>query len=310
MSEPLRIVSIGAHPADVFDQSGGTMAHHAARGDYVACVVLTHGARVHDKVISDSMFHREEVPGGDELTTLMAERAEVKAEEVRRAGRILGFEDVYFFGADDAVLLVDAEIVKRLARLLRRIRPDIVLTHYPKEGDGLTNPHAIAGQTAVHAMSVAVGRRPRGQQPADIGSPHLLLRLRRGVAEAVRLGLRGRILQRRVRGHHGRGRQEARGPRLPGEPGLRRRLRQEAHRDQRRGVRDGCGSGLRGGIHRGPGRDPLLPARIGVLHAGSALVGPREDGAVLLPDTRRLGAHGAGMCAFGAGDKVPMLVSI
>ena len=165
MSEPLRIVSIGAHPADVFDQSGGTMAHHAARGDYVACVVLTHGARVHDKVISDSMFHREEVPGGDELTTLMAERAEVKAEEVRRAGRILGFEDVYFFGADDAVLLVDAEIVKRLARLLRRIRPDIVLTHYPKEGDGLTNPHAIAGQMAVHAISVASGVDPEDSSP-------------------------------------------------------------------------------------------------------------------------------------------------
>ena len=165
MSEPLRIVSIGAHPADVFDQSGGTMAHHAARGDYVACVVLTHGARVHDKVISDSMFHREEIPGGDELTTLMAERANVKAEEVRRAGRILGFEDVHFFGADDAVLLVDARIVKRLGRLLRRIRPDIVLTHYPKEADGLTNAHAIAGQTAVHAMGVAAGVDPEDSNP-------------------------------------------------------------------------------------------------------------------------------------------------
>ena len=43
----LRILSIGAHPADIFDQSGGTMAHHVQRGDYVGCVVLTHGARVH-----------------------------------------------------------------------------------------------------------------------------------------------------------------------------------------------------------------------------------------------------------------------
>ena len=58
MSEPLRILSIGAHPADIFDQSGGAMAHHVARGDYVGCVVLTHGARVHDAVISDEMFHR------------------------------------------------------------------------------------------------------------------------------------------------------------------------------------------------------------------------------------------------------------
>ena len=48
MAKSLRLLSIGAHPADIFDQSGGTMAHHADRDDYVGCAVLTHGARVHD----------------------------------------------------------------------------------------------------------------------------------------------------------------------------------------------------------------------------------------------------------------------
>ena len=62
--EPLRILSIGAHPADVFDQCGGTLAHHASRGDYVACLVLTHGARVHDELISDDMQHRKTIPMG------------------------------------------------------------------------------------------------------------------------------------------------------------------------------------------------------------------------------------------------------
>ena len=57
----LRLLSIGAHPADIFDQSGGTMAHHVRRGDWVGCVVLTHGARVHDAVISDAKFHRQSV---------------------------------------------------------------------------------------------------------------------------------------------------------------------------------------------------------------------------------------------------------
>ena len=120
MAEPLRILSIGAHPADIFDQSGGTMAHHTSRGDYVACVVLTHGARVHDAVISDSMFHREEVPDESDLLALMEERSDVKAEEVRKGCKILGVEDIYFFGADDAVLLVTEETVKRLARIVTR----------------------------------------------------------------------------------------------------------------------------------------------------------------------------------------------
>ena len=104
MTQPLRIVSIGAHPADIFDQSGGTMAHHTSRGDYVACVVLTHGARVHDAVISDAMFHRKEIPDQAELMKLMEDRSDVKAEEVRAACNILGVKDIFFFGADDAVL--------------------------------------------------------------------------------------------------------------------------------------------------------------------------------------------------------------
>ena len=167
MSESLRLLSIGAHPADIFDQSGGTMAHHAGRGDYVGCVVLTHGARVHDAVISDSMFHRQEVPEESELLELMQERSDVKADEVRAGCAILGVRDIYFFGADDAVLLVTVETVRRLARLLRQLRPDIVLTHFPKEGDGLTGPHAVAGQIVLHAISSA-----GSVDPGDRNPPH------------------------------------------------------------------------------------------------------------------------------------------
>ncbi|MSP13057.1 MAG: hypothetical protein EXR62_08870 [Chloroflexi bacterium] len=163
--KPLRILSIGAHPADVFDQSGGTMAHHAARGDYVACVVLTHGARVHDTVISDEMQHRSEIPEAAELQKLMAERSDVKANEVRQACKILGVTDIFFFGEDDAVLLVTEAAVKRLAKLLREVRPDIVLTHFPKEGDTLTNPHAITGQIVMHALQHAGSVDPGDRNP-------------------------------------------------------------------------------------------------------------------------------------------------
>jgi len=165
MAKPLRLLSIGAHPADVFDQSGGTMAHHAARGDYVACVVLTHGARVHDAEISEAMFHRDEIPAPEELEPLMAERAEVKAAEVRRACDLLGVSDVHFLGADDAVLLVTDEIVRRLARLLREIRPDVVITHFPKEKAYFANAHAIAGQITLHALGLAGSVDPGDRKP-------------------------------------------------------------------------------------------------------------------------------------------------
>lgn len=163
----LRILSIGAHPADIFDQSGGAMAHHVQRGDVVGCVVLTHGARVHDAVISDSMFHRTDVPEAAELQALMNERADLKAEETRRACALLGVEDVTFFGADDAVLMVTEALVRRLASLLREKRPDIVLTHFPREGDGIVNPHAIAGQIVLGAIALA-----GSVDPGDRNPPH------------------------------------------------------------------------------------------------------------------------------------------
>lgn len=167
MPNPLNLLSIGAHPADIFDQSGGTMAHHLNRGDDVRCVVLTHGARVHDVVISNSMFHRKEVPDSAKLLDLMKERSDVKAEEVKAACKILGVEEIYFFDADDSVLLVTEETVRRLARLLRELQPDIILTHFPREGDGKTNAHATAGQIVMHAIQLA-----NSVDPGDRNPPH------------------------------------------------------------------------------------------------------------------------------------------
>ncbi len=167
MPEPLRILSIGAHPADIFDQSGGAMAHHATRGDRVGCVVLTHGARVHDEVISERMFHLDRVPEAEALKQMMQERSDVKAQEVRAACRILGVEEVYFFGADDAVLLPDEATVRRLAVLLRELRPEVVLTHFPMEGGGVWNPHAAAGQVVMLAVGLS-----GSVDPGDRNPPH------------------------------------------------------------------------------------------------------------------------------------------
>lgn len=163
----LRILVIGAHPADIFDQSGGTMAHHTARGDWVGCVVLTHGARVHDKVISDQMFHQKSVPDADTLTRLMAERSDLKSQEVGRACEILGVRDVFFFGEDDAVLLPNESNVRALAKMIRKLRPNVVITHFPKEDGNIGSPHATAGEITMLAISLAAS-----VDPGDTNPPH------------------------------------------------------------------------------------------------------------------------------------------
>jgi LmbE family N-acetylglucosaminyl deacetylase len=162
--DQLRIVSFGGHPADTFDQSAGTMAHHAARGDYVAAVGVTAGARIHDKKVSDEMFHVEEVPDAASLTSLMGERGNVKADEVRRACNILGFDNVFFMGVDAAVLSVDAGVIRQMARLIRELRPDIILTHFPFEHGGLGD-HAVTGQMVVRAVDYAASVDPGDRNP-------------------------------------------------------------------------------------------------------------------------------------------------
>lgn len=164
-SKPLRIMSIGAHPADIFDQSGGTMAHHVERGDEVLCVVLTHGARVHDEVMCTDMFNAEHVPDGDTLNSMMSDRADVKAEEVRTACAMLGIQEVLFFGAEDGVLTPRREDALRLAKTIRAWKPDVILTHYPYERGGSWYSHAAAGHIALMARDAACTVEPGDDRP-------------------------------------------------------------------------------------------------------------------------------------------------
>lgn len=231
---PLRLLVIGAHPADVFDQSGGTMAHHVRRGDWVGAVVLTHGARVHDKVIADEMFRDRQVPEAQELTALLADRADNKAQEVRRACEALGVsaENLYFLGVDDAVLLVEDSLVRRVARMIRKLRPNIIITHFPLEDGGVASPHATTGRIVMHALPLAAS-----VDPGDQTQPHKVAQVFYfGIGAApVRAHLwggDGRVHERHVHQHHRRDRVEGRCPGRDGQPGLQRGLCPQADRSQ------------------------------------------------------------------------------
>ena len=94
----------------------------------------------------------------------MGERGDVKAEEVRKACRILGFDNVFFLNVDAAVLVVDADVIRTLARLFRELRPNIILTHFPFEHGGLGD-HAVTGQMVVRAIDYAASVDPGDRRP-------------------------------------------------------------------------------------------------------------------------------------------------
>jgi len=153
--EKLSFLVVGGHPADVFDHCGGTMAHHIRRGDSVTCVGLTHGLRIHDVVIAEELRKQEKTPDPEKLQKLMQERSKVKHAEVVKACGILGMTDVRFLNYDDSVLLVTHELVEALARIIREVKPNVVITHHPLENGGVSNHHSTAGKITMHAIQYA-----------------------------------------------------------------------------------------------------------------------------------------------------------
>lgn len=154
MRKPLTILVIGGHPADVFDHCGGTLAHHVRAGDKVVCLALTQGLRCHDVVISEK--YRNGVPEEEraEFERIRAERENAKYQEVKDACACFGIEDVRFLSYDDEVLLVTQEMIVAVAKVIRDVRPNVLITHFPYEAGGISH-HANAAKIALYAAGLA-----------------------------------------------------------------------------------------------------------------------------------------------------------
>ena len=92
----------------------------------------------------------------------MAQAVEEKLEEVRRACRILGFDDVRDLGFEDDDILVTQDKIDAIADVIRAVKPDLMITHHPFESGGF-KMHGTTGQCALYAMQLA-GGSGRGRQ--------------------------------------------------------------------------------------------------------------------------------------------------
>ena len=160
-SRPIQFLLVGAHPADSFDQAGGTLAHHAARGDKVTVAIATTGVRSHHSILLEAKRAGRD-PG--DVEKQVKEATEQKLQEARAACRILGYDDVRTLGYEDDDVLVTQEKIEAIADVIREVKPDVIITHHPFEGGGL-KMHGTIGQATIHAWQVAYGLGRGGQQP-------------------------------------------------------------------------------------------------------------------------------------------------
>ena len=126
---PASAVAIGAHPDDIEFGAGGTLARWAADGCVVHHLVLTDGS----KGTWDA---------GADVEALVATRQ----LEQRAAAAALGATgDVHFVGRVDGELEADVATRVEVARVLRQLRPEVVLGHDPWRRYRLHPDHRAAG---------------------------------------------------------------------------------------------------------------------------------------------------------------------
>lgn len=141
--EPRSVLAIHAHPDDPDVSCGGSLARWAAAGAEVHVAIATRG----DKGTPDPRADPEE----------LAARRKV---EMAAAGAALGLTDQHLLGHPDGDLEDDRPLREELVRLVRAVRPELVVCPDPEAvlfGQDYFNhrDHRVIGWAALDAVSPA-----------------------------------------------------------------------------------------------------------------------------------------------------------
>ena len=109
----MNILAIGAHPDDIEDSCGGTLAKYAKMGHKVFTATATNGN------VGSSTLSMEEI-------------AKIRKEEARRAAAHIGAEYICL-DYDDEMFFESREARLAFINLVRYCKADIILTHNPED---------------------------------------------------------------------------------------------------------------------------------------------------------------------------------
>ena len=143
------ILVILAHPDDPEFFCGGTLAKWAHEGHSITYQLITCG----DKGFNDS------TPA--EMTTDVL--CAIRHEEQTAAAKVIGVKDVHFMDTEDGYLVPDINLRRKITRVIRKFKPDILVTCDPQNlfaSYGLNHPdHRAAGQVVLDAVFPAAGNK-------------------------------------------------------------------------------------------------------------------------------------------------------
>ncbi len=138
ISPPERALTIGAHPDDAEFGAGGTLAWWAEAGCEITMLVMTDGSK-----------------GTWDPALQSSDLAHARRREQEEAADRLGASRVVMLEHVDGELETTMELRRELALWIRKIRPDVVLTHDPWQRYQLHPDHRATGFSAIDAVVAA-----------------------------------------------------------------------------------------------------------------------------------------------------------
>ncbi|HXW33532.1 MAG TPA: mycothiol conjugate amidase Mca [Acidimicrobiales bacterium] len=152
MAPELCLLSVHAHPDDEASKGPGTIARYHAEGVRTVLVCCTGGEE--GDILNPAMDRPE----------IRSDLASIRAAELDEAARVIGYDEVVKLGYRDSGMpgtpanerkesFAQApleEAVGRLVEVMRRVRPQVVIT-YPEDQSGYPHPDHIR----VHEITVA-----------------------------------------------------------------------------------------------------------------------------------------------------------
>lgn len=135
------ILGVAAHPDDLDFGASGTFAKWAKEGNDCYYLICTNGSK-----------------GSDDPQMSEEKLISLRKEEQKEAAKILGLKDVFFLDHQDTELLADLTLKKEITQIIRKLKPEIVVTSdptfvYSKERGFINHTdHRACGQATIDAV--------------------------------------------------------------------------------------------------------------------------------------------------------------
>ena len=138
LAAPDRVLAVGAHPDDIEFGAGGTLAKWALSGSEITMLIVTDGSKgTWDPALD---------PG---------ELIEQRTAEQQAAAQVLGATNVIHLNQIDGELEYSMELRKVMCEHVRRVRPDIVISHDPWQRYQLHPDHRATGWAVMDGVVAA-----------------------------------------------------------------------------------------------------------------------------------------------------------